>query len=209
MPTRPHLTPKGRATRLRIVEGAAAEFRARGAADTTLDHVVERTGTSKGQLFHYFPDGREGLLLAVAEHEAAQVLADQQPHLGRLNAWEDWQAWRDAVVARYRRQGDDCPLGMLVSQIGRSTPAARAVTAGLLEQWRAELAAGIRRGREGGALATPEDPDRAAAALLATIQGGVVVLLATGSTEPLEAGLDLLLDHLRHGSRGISGHETG
>lgn len=120
------LTRKGAATRQRIIEGAAAEIRDRGVALTTLDDIRARTHTSKSQLFHYFPDGKEQLLLAVAEHEAEQVLADQQPHLGALNSWAAWQRWRDAVVDRYRRQGQSCPLSMLMSEIGRSTPGAQA-----------------------------------------------------------------------------------
>ena len=190
------LTRKGEATRARIVDGAAAEFRRRGVADTTLDHVIERTETGKGQLFHYFPGGREELLIAVAEHEAARVLSDQQPHLSRLATRADWEAWRDAVVARYRRQGDECPLSMLVSQIGRNSPAARTVTATLLRDWEAELAAGIRRSQEAGEIAATDDPDRTAAAIVAAIQGGVVVLLATGEIGHLEAALDLVLTHL-------------
>jgi AcrR family transcriptional regulator len=50
------LTAKGLATRQRIIDGAAAEIREHGIAATTLDDVRARTGTSKSQLFHYFPD---------------------------------------------------------------------------------------------------------------------------------------------------------
>jgi AcrR family transcriptional regulator len=197
-PRRParRLTRKGEATRRRLVDGAAAEFRRRGVADTTLDHVIERTGTGKGQLFHYFPGGREELLIAVAEREAERVLSDQEPHLGRLATRGDWKAWREAVVARYRRQGDECPLSMLVSQIGRSSPASRAVTTALLRDWEVELAAGIRRTQAAGEMAPGHDPDRTAAALVAAIQGGVVVLLSTGEIGHLEAALDLALEYL-------------
>ena len=59
-----------RATRQRIIDGAAAEIRVNGAVATTLDDVMAHTGTSKSQLFHYFPRGKEQLLLAVAEQEA-------------------------------------------------------------------------------------------------------------------------------------------
>jgi hypothetical protein len=72
--------------------------------------------TSKSQLFHYFPDGREQLLAAVARHEADRVLADQQPYLSGLTSWRAWTAWRNAVVERYRAQGRHCPLSMLVFQ---------------------------------------------------------------------------------------------
>jgi AcrR family transcriptional regulator len=46
-------------TRQRIIEGAAGEIRTRGVALTRLDDVMARTRTSKSQLFHYFPDGKE------------------------------------------------------------------------------------------------------------------------------------------------------
>jgi len=52
------MTPKGRATRQRIIEGAAFEIREKGVAAITLDDVRARTGTSKGQLLHSFP-GRQ------------------------------------------------------------------------------------------------------------------------------------------------------
>ena len=71
-----NLTAKGLATRRRIIEGAAAEIRERGVAVTTLDDVRARTQTSKSQVFHYFPGGKEQLLLAVAQHEAELVLSE-------------------------------------------------------------------------------------------------------------------------------------
>jgi AcrR family transcriptional regulator len=189
-------TAKGRATRQRIIDGAAAEIRVNGAVATTLDDVMAHTGTSKSQLFHYFPRGKEQLLLAVAEQEAARVLTDQQPHLSRLTSWAAWQRWRDVVVERYRKQGQQCPLSTVMSEIGR-TPGAQAVTSTLIEQWRGEIAAGVRAMQRQGKIAGSVDPSRAAAALLAGIQGGVSVLLNTGDISYLEAALDVGIAGLR------------
>ena len=189
-------TAKGRATRQRIIDGAAAEIRVNGAVATTLDDVMAHTGTSKSQLFHYFPRGKEQLLLAVAEQEAARVLTDQQPHLSRLTSWAAWQRWREVVVERYRKQGQQCPLSTVMSEIGR-TPGAQAVTSALIEQWRGEIAAGVRAMQEQGKIAGSADPSRAAAALLAGIQGGVTVLLSTGDISYLEAALDVGIAALR------------
>lgn len=116
------LTAKGAATRHRIIEGAAEVMRDRGVAFATLEDVMARTRASKSQLFHYFPAGKDELLLAVARYEADQVLDDQQPYLGRLDSWEAWRRWRDVVVERYEAQGDRCPLGSLFLQVGRATP---------------------------------------------------------------------------------------
>ncbi|MCM2413526.1 TetR/AcrR family transcriptional regulator [Streptomyces sp. RKAG290] len=191
------LTAKGKATRSRIVEGAAAVLRERGVAWATLDDIMVRTGTSKSQLFHYFPTGKDELLLAVAQFEADQVLEDQQPYLGRLDSWESWEQWRDAVIRRYEAQGDQCPLGSLFLQIGRSTPGARAIVVELLRRWQESLAAGVRALQAAGALPADLDADARAAALLAGIQGGVSILLSTGRSTHLRAALDQGIADLR------------
>jgi AcrR family transcriptional regulator len=191
-----NLTPKGAATRQRIIEGAAAEIRENGVT-ATLDDIRVRTRTSKSQLFHYFPDGREQLLLAVARYEADRVLADQQPQLGDLTSWDAWLAWRQAVLARYREQGQHCPLNALITQLGRATPGAQAVVAQLMRQWQAEIATGIRNMQAAGEVTGDLDPERTAAAILAGVQGGVQMMLSTGDTAALEAALDLGIDYLR------------
>jgi AcrR family transcriptional regulator len=193
------LTPKGAATRDRIIQGASTEIRENGVT-ATLDDIRVRTGTSKSQLFHYFPDGREQLLLAVARYEADRVLADQQPQLGHLTSWASWRAWRDAVVARYREQGPQCPLSALTTQLGRATPGARAVVSELMHQWQAEIAAGIAAMQAAGEIAPDLDPARTAAAIVAGIQGGVVMLMSTGDTTPLESALDLSIAYLQASS---------
>jgi AcrR family transcriptional regulator len=195
-----NLTAKGQATRQRIIEGAAAEIRASGVQNATLDDVLARTHTSKSQLFHYFPGGKEQLLLAVAQYEAQMVLDDQQPYLGELTSWAAWQRWRDAVVDRYRRQGQHCPLAVLMSEIGRSTPGAQAVTCALMDKWHNELVNGVRHMQGQNKMAAELDAGRVAAALLAGVQGGVGVLLATGDIGYLEAALDVGIASLRSSS---------
>jgi AcrR family transcriptional regulator len=183
------LTPKGRATRARIVEGAAEVLREGGVELTTLDDVMARTHTSKSQLFHYFPAGKEELLLAVAGYEADRVLEDQEPYLDGLDSWEAWERWRDATIERYEEQGDRCPLGTLSMHLGRSTPGARAVVVALLRQWQGALAGGVRALQKAGRLPASVDSDERAAALLAAIQGGVGILMATGDAYHLRVAL--------------------
>ena len=191
-------TPKGQATRQRIVEGTAEYLRSNDPGAVTLDDVRAVTHTSKGQLFHYFPDGKEQLLLAVAQHEADRVLTDQEPHLSALDTWESWSAWREALLARYRAQGRDCPLGALMDQVS-STPGAAAVVSELLSQWQRRVSAGVVTMQGKGAVSVDLDADRIAGAFVAGIQGGVQVLRATGSTDQLESLIDLLVDYLRRG----------
>ncbi|MBS2552491.1 TetR/AcrR family transcriptional regulator [Catenulispora sp. NL8] len=191
------LTAKGKATRGRIIDAAAEVLRESGIEGTTLEGVMARSRTSKSQLFHYFPDGKDQLLLAVAQYEADQVLDVQQPYLGRLDSWEAWQQWRDVTVRHYEEQGDHCPIGTLSLYLGRSTPGARAVVIELLHRWQEYLAVGIRALRTAGHLPAGLDVDERAAALLAAIQGGVTILQATGRADHLRAALDLAIGDLR------------
>ena len=201
------LTTKGNATRQRIIEGTAAYLRSNDPGEVTLDDVGATTRTSKGQLFHYFPGGKEELLLAVARVEADRVLEDQQPYLGSLDTWEAWEQWRQAVVARYRAQGTRCPLAALMSQVG-STPGAAEVATTLLHRWQQQLRRGITRMQDHGQVDVHLDADRTAAAFLAGIQGGVVILRSTASTAHLEAVLELLIDHLHASSAAVSSSES-
>ncbi len=91
MSTTPKLTPRGEATRARIVESAAELVLASGIGGTSLDDIRAGTSTSKSQLFHYFPGGKSELVRAIAYFQAERVHTAQEPYLSRLADWDDWQ----------------------------------------------------------------------------------------------------------------------
>jgi AcrR family transcriptional regulator len=191
------LTPKGAATRQRIVEGAALLIRERGPANVGLDDIRAVTSTSKSQLFHYFPDGKADLLLAVAKHEAEQVLADQQPMLGDLTTWPKWEAWRERVIKRYDAQRQKCPLSALTAQLGMADPAIRAIITDLYERWQGHIATGIQALKDTGEIDSSIDVDSAATEILTAISGGAAMLMATDRISYLEISLREAIDGLR------------
>lgn len=184
------LTAKGLATRQRIIEGAAGLIREEGVAKTSLDDVCASTGTGKSQLFHYFPEGKDALLVAVAEHEAASVLADQEPLLSGLTSWDAWAQWRDVVVARYEALGSRCPLGVLTTQLGPTSPTSERIAIDLLFTWQGRIRSGIEAMQAMGEIRATLDSSIAAEAIVAGIYGGVVIMLATGTTDHLRSALD-------------------
>src|SRR6201995_4604763 len=190
------LTSKGTATRQRIVAGAAALVRDQGPANVSLDDIRTVTSTSKSQLFHYFPDGKSDLLLAVARLEAQQVLDDQQPLLGDLTSWPKWQAWRDRVIEKYRAQGPVCPLSALTSQLGLADPSTRTVITDMYARWQSYLADGVRALIAAGGIDAGADVSDAATAILTGVAGGGAMLRATGQISYLEVALDEALSGL-------------
>jgi AcrR family transcriptional regulator len=189
------LTARGAATRARIVEGAAELIRERGIAEVAMDDIRAATSTSKSQLFHYFPGGRTELLAAVTQHEADRVIEDQRPPIDDLSTRDSWQAWQALVVERYTRQGEHCPLAALTSELGKSSPEARAIVRDLMDRWQALLASGVRAVQPSAL-----DPDEAAGIILAAVQGGVVLLMNTGSPRYLEAALEAATARLLEGA---------
>src|ERR1700685_3736787 len=105
------LTPKGVATRARIVATSADLVLARGIGGTTLDDIRAGTATSKGQLFHYFPGGKAELVGAIASFQGERVLNAQRPYLDTLDSWSAWEGWRRAVLDHYGSQAHwGCPI---------------------------------------------------------------------------------------------------
>jgi AcrR family transcriptional regulator len=191
------LTSKGAATRARILAGAAELIRERGAANVGLDDIRAATSTSKSQLFHYFPDGKSDLLLAVAHHEAAQVLADQQPMLGDLTTWRKWEAWRRRVIEKYDAQRGGCPLSALFGQLGLANPDTQKIITDLYGRWHDYLAAGVRALRDSGQIDVDVDVERAATGILTSVTGGATLLQATDDITYLDVGLREAIANLR------------
>ena len=196
------LTERGRQTRQRIIEATGQQILASGIGGTTLDGVRAATLTSKSQLFHYFPGGKNELVREVAAWEGAQLLAAQLPWLDDLSTWESWHAWRDALVDYYLGLGRwACPIGSMAWEAAATDPVLAEGIADSMRTWRGKLADGVRRLQAGEGLAADADPDRLAAAILAAVQGGLMLSQPERSSWPLEAALDSLLDVLRSSSR--------
>src|SRR5258708_19427963 len=80
------LTPKGRATRDRIVQAAAGLIVTEGVVEFNMDNVRKAASVSGSQLVHYFSD-KSALVRAVIAPQIAVVLHfHPQPHLPGLHS---------------------------------------------------------------------------------------------------------------------------
>ena len=190
------LTAKGTATRRRILEGAAELLRRNGTAGVSLDLICKDTGSSKSQLFHYFPAGRAELFAAIARFEADRVISDQQPHIQDLSTAESWQAWRAAVIARYVELGRYCPVTALVVELSRTGPVAEGIVIDMQTRWHALMTQAVARLQASGGGCRDVEPEAAASVVLAAVQGGASIYQATGDFVHLERALDGVLSYV-------------
>ena len=203
VPSPTRLTPKGRATRARIVAAASQEIFERGVARTSLDDVKATAGVSSSQLYHYFAD-KHALVLAVIEHQTQAILDGQQPLLSHLDSVEALRAWRDLLVGLQRRlncQGG-CPIGTIGAELAETDPHARAEVAEGFERWESAIRNGLRAMKERDELRG--DPDALALALITALQGGLLMTQIRRETAPLEAALDAMIDYIASLTRATS-----
>ncbi|WP_026912633.1 TetR/AcrR family transcriptional regulator [Patulibacter minatonensis] len=191
-------TAKGEATRARIVEATADRILAAGLGGTSLDDVRADTATSKSQLFHYFPGGKAELVRAVVDLQGRRVLDAQRPALDALDDWPSWEDWRSRLLAHYDAQhGWGCPIGSLATEAAATDPVLAGELTAYLRDWAALLAAGVGRLRAAGHLRAEADPERLGVAVLAAVEGGLLLTRTEQGLWPLEAALDGALAHLR------------
>jgi TetR/AcrR family transcriptional repressor of nem operon len=192
------LTAKGRATRARIVAAAAELVFAHGVARTGIDDVRARAGVSASQLYHYFTD-KDDLVRAVIAHQTDGILDAQRPLLDHLDSFEALERWRDLLVdlQEQRHCQGGCPIGSIAAELADEDPEARADLAAGFERWEAPIRAGLARMRDRGELRADADTDALALALLAALQGGLVLTQTRRSTAPLRTALDAMLAHIR------------
>jgi AcrR family transcriptional regulator len=189
--TAKRLTPKGAATRERIVASSADLVLARGIGGTTLDDIRAGTATSKGQLFHYFPGGKAELVGAIASFQGERVLDAQRPYLDTLDTWSAWEGWRRAVLDHYGSQAHwGCPISALAREVMGNDPERAAELATYMDRWRGFLQAGLARMRSAGLLRPDADPEKHALSVFAALQGGLLLTQTMQSLEPLDAALD-------------------
>jgi TetR/AcrR family transcriptional repressor of nem operon len=190
-------TGKGRATRERVLDAAAALAFERGVADMTLDDVRAAASVSKSQLYHYFAD-KDDLVHAVIDRTVQQVL-DAQPRLADLSSWTAIGAWFDDLVALQvqRHAVGGCPIGSLAGELAESDVVAREKLAAGFEQWEEPLGHGLEQMRIAGKLKRAADPVRLATATLAAIQGGLVLTQTRRDPQQLRIALDAAYAYLR------------
>ncbi|OCB25642.1 TetR family transcriptional regulator [Mycobacterium malmoense] len=192
------LTAKGRATRERIVAAASELMLQRGVARTTIEDIQQAAAVSTSQMYHYFAD-KSDLVAAVIDFQTDRVLGVQHLGLDRIDSIEDMHRWRDIMVNLVRGLGcaGGCPIGSMANELSESDPVARAQLARSFAQWENMIHDSLVAVAARGELADGTDIERVALAMLAGIQGGLLLSQVRRDTAPLEAAVDTMIEHLR------------
>ena len=191
------LTERGRRSRERIVEAAAAAVAERGAGGCSLDQILEAAGASKSQLYHYFAD-KDDLVRAVIARRLGESVDCQGPLLSELDSFAAFRRWFEWMIDENSARGcPGCPLGTLASELAGRNETARVDLAAGFDTLIGYVADGLTRMQARGDLVADADPRRLAAAVFASVQGGLLLSKTYQDPRYLRDALDATYAHLQ------------
>ncbi|WP_078610780.1 MULTISPECIES: TetR/AcrR family transcriptional regulator [Streptomyces] len=177
----------------RLIESTQDLLWERGYVGTSPKAIQQRAGAGQGSMYHHF-SGKPDLALAAIRRTAEQMRATAEACFSAPGTAYDRIR---AYLLREREVLRGCPIGRLTMDPDIiADPALREPVTETLDWLRARLAQIVSEGVERGEFDAGLDPERTAASVVATIQGGYVVARAAGSTAPFDAAVQGLLDLL-------------
>jgi AcrR family transcriptional regulator len=190
------LTARGARTRQRIVETTAKLIYEGSVEATSLDEVCEAGRVSKSQLYHYFKD-KDALVREVIALQADRVIAAQSPRIDEIDSIDALRRWVTTIEALYRATGGGgCPLGSLASELAGRSKSARTMLQEGFVAWADRLARGFERMKSRGDMAVGASPHELAVAVVAAVEGGLLLAKTARSATPLKCALDMAVRYV-------------
>lgn len=167
------------------MDATVACLAAHGYAGTSMRVIADAAGMTKGGLYAYF-ENKEAILLAVAERQMRQQLAELHPEPG-----ESASEQLAALFASYQetnRDPDAVPTQRAIFDLWNLMIELPPVRQALDDRYRTyvdTIAGVIRRGQDAGEFARDVDPELLAALIVATRDGMAYHAIELGLPVPL------------------------
>ena len=176
--------PRPDRSRAALVDTAALLFRRQGYAATGVNQILAAAQVNAGSLYHHFPDGKQALATAVVdtvggdiEKRLRKLLSSEVPVHDIVDGWIDLMA---AGLSTDRRDG--CPIEPIATESVNASQQVRDAAARAFGGWC--LAVADRLHADGWPSA---DADQTALAVVALIEGALILSRIAGDTAALDA----------------------
>jgi TetR/AcrR family transcriptional repressor of nem operon len=193
---------KGAETRQRIIAQAAPLFNQSGLAGCSMQDVMEATGLEKGGLYRHFAS-KEQLAEECLKYSlrlAFQARTGDAEHVP--NAVDKLHYLVDRFVSAPSPLKGGCPLMNAAVDADDGNPQLRRLAQQAMQRWKSRLLKILKEGLARGEVVSGTDPIRVANALIAMLEGSLLISRVEGSSRALQdarSNLQILID-------GIAAH---
>lgn len=185
-------------TRLRMIQAAQDLFHRQGIHATSVDQILDRSGTGKSQFAYYFKT-KDGLVHAVLQHLHDWLRGDDAPVNYSVQSWEELEAWLRFFVQAQHGLGCDraCPVGTIGNDLSADQELLRQDVRLIFEWIHGQLARFFAERKAKGELAASTDPDALADFCIVTVQGGLLVAKIKRESAPFENAVTHAIAYLK------------
>jgi len=176
--------PRPDRSRTALVATAARLFRRQGYAATGVNQILEQADVKAGSLYHHFPAGKAQLAAAVVETVGTDIerrlrefLDSPLPVADIVDGWIEVMAEGLATDPR-----DGCPIEPIATESVHASPDVRAAAIRTFGGWCRAVTDRLRA--DGWAA---DDADRVGLALIALVEGALLLARITGERAALDA----------------------
>ncbi len=198
-----HCTPPAEDTRKLILIAAFAEIHQCGYQAASINNILQRTGLTKGALYHYFPSKRALGLAVIDELICEQIkkrwiipLREGNPITIIIEQLKNDS--KEMTLADIRL---GCPLNNLSQEMAPLDEEFRLRIESIYDHWRQGLKDALERGKAEGFIKSETNPKNIATVIIATLEG-CLGLAKTGQKKQLlincGEGLIEILESLRN-----------
>ena len=183
-------------TREKMVLTALQLFHERGIHATTVDDVLNASGTGKSQFYHYFKN-KDGLIHAVLIHFYHRIKAGKISVV-RLESWSDLKKWFDSFIEYQKRIGftRSCPIGTIGADLAAGDELLRQDIRLIFENMKNALCEFFSRMKAKGELNPRTDPEALANFCFILMQGGLLVSKIERQSETFETAAKQALRYI-------------
>jgi len=184
-------------TKQRMMETALQLFHQNGIHATTVDQVLEKSGTGKSQFYHYFKN-KEGLVHAVLVGFYERLKSGNTLQK-KVESWSDLKRWFQFFIdfqksIQFER---GCPLGTIGNDLTSEQQLLRQDVRLIFEFIKGSLGEFFLRMRERGDLSSHTDPQSLADFCITIMQGGLLLAKIKRESAPFENSVAHALKYLQ------------
>jgi TetR/AcrR family transcriptional repressor of nem operon len=188
-------------SRERLVDTAVRLFHERGYTAVSVADICDEANLKKGSFYHFFPSKLELVLEALDHYASGYDKVVAQSHDANLCARGQlrnmFEALRDNLWRRFECDGRarGCPIGNLALELADREEPIRHKIEGIFAKLQTAFETVLARGIERGEVSV-DDPHAAAEALIAMVQGAMVLTKTANDPQVFARLVEVTLDAL-------------
>ena len=187
------MTSRGEQTRERILKEATPVFFRKGFGATTVNDLIEATGTTKGNLYFHFSGKEEiGLEVLRRAREAFMRFLDEALQGPTPGAGLDHFFQQAVEKQRMKNFVGGCPFGNTALETSDTSEAFAVPVREVFGEWTSKVKQTIEEAQLAGQIRKDLPAGDLAEMVVATMEGGIMQTRLHKSEEPLKRSLETL-----------------